>query len=330
MFLAPLNYDQFFKKVFSDLEIAKAFLQDFLEVKITSIEVMPERYRLTDDASIVEFDYRCKIDGKFVIIDMQQWRKQDIVHRFYLYHCLNTSLQLADLPLKRIYTDKKGKQRKVKDYSLLYPTITLVWLVDDCLGSDRNTITSFMQPEEISLFINDDELWCKEALEKIKTERENVLKIAKNATRGLEFLATNRLTFALQHNIARSITQNKAYAKWFLLAEKTRNSENTESDFKEFEEDDFNDTYLRIKKRISASGLSAEEADYLTTEAEEEAEFNRGVAGFRRDAREDGMIEGRKVGREEGIQEGLLQVAKKMKAEGMTSEAIAQCTGISL
>ena len=46
--------------------------------------------------------------------------------------------------------------------------------------------------------------------------------------------------------------------------------------------------------------------------------------------REEGIKKGREEGREEGIQEGLLQVAKKMKAEGMTSEAIAQCTGISL
>ena len=40
-YLAPLNYDRFFKKVFSDTKIAKRFLEDFFEFKIESIEVLP-------------------------------------------------------------------------------------------------------------------------------------------------------------------------------------------------------------------------------------------------------------------------------------------------
>ncbi len=34
MYVAPLNYDRYFKKVFSDEKIATAFLQDFLDVEI--------------------------------------------------------------------------------------------------------------------------------------------------------------------------------------------------------------------------------------------------------------------------------------------------------
>jgi len=30
MYLAPLNYDRFFRKIFKDDAIAKAFLEDFL------------------------------------------------------------------------------------------------------------------------------------------------------------------------------------------------------------------------------------------------------------------------------------------------------------
>ncbi len=37
MYLAPLNYDRFFKKVFSDIKIAKKFLEDFLGVDIEEI-----------------------------------------------------------------------------------------------------------------------------------------------------------------------------------------------------------------------------------------------------------------------------------------------------
>ena len=39
MYLAPLNYDRYFKKVFSDLKIAKYFLQDFFDIEIESREV---------------------------------------------------------------------------------------------------------------------------------------------------------------------------------------------------------------------------------------------------------------------------------------------------
>lgn len=100
MFVAPLNYDRFFKKVFSDLNIAKAFLEDFLDIKIESITKLDNKHSVTDDATIVEFDYRCKIEGNYVIIDMQQWYKKDIVQRFYVYHSLNTVLQLEDMPSK--------------------------------------------------------------------------------------------------------------------------------------------------------------------------------------------------------------------------------------
>ena len=86
MYLAPLNYDRFFKKVFKDPAIAKEFLEDFLDVTISDIEKLDEKHRVTDDASVVEFDYRCKVDVKFVIIAMPQWYKADIIKRFYLYH----------------------------------------------------------------------------------------------------------------------------------------------------------------------------------------------------------------------------------------------------
>ena len=34
MYLAPLNYDRYFKKVFSETRIAKRFLEDFFDVEI--------------------------------------------------------------------------------------------------------------------------------------------------------------------------------------------------------------------------------------------------------------------------------------------------------
>lgn len=100
MYLAPLNYDRFFKKVFSETRIAQRFLEDFFDVTIESIEPLPNRHKVTDDSTAVEFDFRCKMNGQYVIVDMQQWYKPDYVKRFYVYHCINSALQLENMPLR--------------------------------------------------------------------------------------------------------------------------------------------------------------------------------------------------------------------------------------
>lgn len=109
-YLAPLNYDRFFKKIFKDPKIAKAFLEDFLDTKIDSIKKLDETHRVTDKSQVIEFDYRCKIGDKYVIIDMQQWYKPDVTQRFYVYHSSNTALQLEDLKTKIISISTKNKE----------------------------------------------------------------------------------------------------------------------------------------------------------------------------------------------------------------------------
>ena len=144
MYLAPLNYDRYFRKVFSDLEISKQFLNDFLDVEIQSIEMLDTVHKLTDNSVYVEFDFRCKIDNKFVIIDMQQWYKSDVVKRFYIYHCANSVLQLEHLLLKEpsLETSEAIEKRRLRGYSyhIIEPVITLIWMVDDSLGfEDRKS-----------------------------------------------------------------------------------------------------------------------------------------------------------------------------------------------
>ena len=120
-YLAPLNYDRYFKKVFSDLKIAKRFLEDFLDIKIQEIEAKPTERYLTDDARYVELDFRCKIDNHYIIIEMQQWYKPDIIQRFYLYDALNTGLQLESLETKTIeLPNNKVKDIKLILFQLLY------------------------------------------------------------------------------------------------------------------------------------------------------------------------------------------------------------------
>ena len=49
MYLAPLNYDRNFKKVFSETRIAKRFLEDFFDVEISEMELLPFKHKITDD-----------------------------------------------------------------------------------------------------------------------------------------------------------------------------------------------------------------------------------------------------------------------------------------
>jgi hypothetical protein len=70
MYVASLNLDLFFKKVFSNKKIAKKFLEDILNVQISDIKILSTDYRISDDAVIVKFDFRCKIQGKYMVIEM--------------------------------------------------------------------------------------------------------------------------------------------------------------------------------------------------------------------------------------------------------------------
>jgi hypothetical protein len=124
VYLAPLNYERFFRKIFSDLETAQSFLQDFLDIKILEIQPLKEKHRLSDDSKVVEFDFRCRTEHGTFIVDMQQWYKADLVHRFYVYHCLNTGLQLEDLRYKSLEQNQLDKsEHRLIDYSEIEPAI---------------------------------------------------------------------------------------------------------------------------------------------------------------------------------------------------------------
>jgi len=62
---------------------------------------MTVQHKFTDDAAAVEFDFRCKIDDQFVIIDMQQWFKSDVVQ-------WNTTKPLTISKQNRIYAKGNG------------------------------------------------------------------------------------------------------------------------------------------------------------------------------------------------------------------------------
>lgn len=97
-----------------------------------------------------------------MIIDMQQWYKPDIVQRFYLYHALNSGLQLEQLPKERLLIDRlTRKLKKVKDYRALEPVLTLVWLVDETLRLEENYVAYTLRPEWVRDVIKNERLWYK-------------------------------------------------------------------------------------------------------------------------------------------------------------------------
>lgn len=267
-YLAPLNYDRFFKKVFSDLVIAQRFLEDFLSVKIENIELMGLSYKITDDAVAIEFDYRCLIDGQYVVIDMQQWYKTDIVKRFYVYFALNSVLQLENIPLKSL---DLGDERKheTKNYNNIVPAITLIWIVDETLKFKEDFIAYTVLPEQSATFIRDEDIWAKKNWRTLKKEHHRVLKILKNDAKDLDFLSKNRLIYAFQKNIVKNKKYSK-YLKWFEFAEKTRNPENKKEDFVTYEKDEI---FMAVINRIRTDNLKSEEFQYI----EDFEEFRRQV-----------------------------------------------------
>ncbi len=337
MFLAPLNYDRFFRKVFSDTNIAKAFLEDFLDVTIEEITKLDDKYRVTDDASTVEFDFRCKINGAYVIIDMQQWYKRDIGKRFYLYHAVNTGLQLEKLPQKKIIIDTLNHTR-TKDYSHLEPVITLIWLSVDTFGFKENYVSYALAPEIVVEFLRNEELWRSPNILKLLEERARVLDVMNNKKKDLDFLAKNRLIFVLQGNIAGNKTHAR-YARWFTFAEKSKNEENKEADFKEYMNDViFKEIIYRLDKRE----LKPEDIEYMDREKKYWLEIIQAERGIFEEGREEGkkegieegkkkgIEEGKKEGKKEGIEEEKCNIARNLKLQHIGYDVIANVTGLSI
>jgi hypothetical protein len=301
MYLAPLNYDRYFKKVFKETEIAKKFLEDFFDITIESIELLTHKHKITDDSVAVEFDFRCKIKGHHIIIDMQQWYKPDIVNRFYVYHTINSALQLEEMPNKNIFINE-DVTKETKDYTKLQPVITLIWLVDDTLNFTEDYIAYNMTPEIVSDFISNEKLWLEKDIQKIIKEREIAINQLNNDTKNLSFLQKNRLIWAFQKNIVKNEKFTK-YKAWFELAEKTRNKLNSKSDFIQFEQDKI---FTEIIRRISKEVLTDEDIQYI----ENRENFWEGVKRY-----------------EEGIKnENNLEVIKKLLKKGYSNDIIKDVT----
>jgi Helicobacter pylori protein of unknown function (DUF874) len=270
MFVASLNLDLFFKKVFSNKRVAKKFLEDLLGVKITEIELLTVDNKLTDDSVFVKFDFRCKIEGQYVVIEMQQRYKVDVIKRFYMYHAVSTTLQLETL--KPITLRKpNGETYTEKNYSGLEPVITLIWMVDDMLGFEEDFIVYSTLPEVARDFITDAKLWQK-PLDDILEERKQMLHILGNKTKGLDFLAQNRLIYIFQKNIVKNKRIDLPYYKWFDFASMSRNPNNKEEDFIQYIKDK---DMAELINRLRKDKLSPDEFKYVSDYPKHELYWER-------------------------------------------------------
>ena len=250
MYLAPLNYDRYFKKVFSDISIAKRFLEDFLDITILELTPLSDTKNITDNARTVEFDFRCKTSEGNYIIEMQQWYKRDVVQRFYVYHAVGAALQLEDMPKKSIPL-QSGESRKVRDYSELIPTITIIWMVHDTLGFTDDLISYVLTPEYISDFIKDAQVWQTAKCEELISKRERLFKILSNNEKNIDFLSQNKLIYAFQKNIVKN-KKYKKYFAWFELAEKTLKKISEKFEFAKYEQDEIlREVIRKLKKELS-------------------------------------------------------------------------------
>ncbi len=320
MYLAPLNYDRYFKKVFSDIRIAKRFLEDFFDFTIDELEVLPTRHKITDNATAVEFDFRCKIKDKFIIIDMQQWFKTDIVKRFYMYHSMNTVLQLEKMPDKSINLED-DKKRDVKDYNNLVPVITLIWLADDNLNFTEDFVSYTMTSETVNDFIRNKNLWKDDNIIELIREREKCLETINNKTKKLDFLQQNKLIYAFQPNIVKNKKYNK-YLPWFELAEKTKNKLNEKGWFDEYLKDEI---FTEIIKRINTKSFKQSDWEYI----DNYEKFAEQVKRFEKVFIEEGMEKGMEKGIKQGIEQGMEQGAINCIKEGFNNETIIKITGLT-
>ncbi|MFN0203606.1 MAG: hypothetical protein ACKVTZ_18920 [Bacteroidia bacterium] len=322
MYLAPLNYDLFFRKVFSHLHITKAFLEDFLETEVEEIELLPTSHFLTDTSAKMTFDFRCKIKGKYIVIEMQQWYKQDVIKHFYLYHCASTVLQLEYLKSKRLVPKNEENKTRDYDYKHIVPVLTLIWMASDQLEYDGNFATFIMNHEEATSFLEDDTFWDKASKPKLLEKRREVLKLLRNEHKEISFLKQNRLVFMFQKNIVKSINTKKRYKKWFDFAAKTLNQENEASDFEDFTD---SKVFKDIMRLIGKDYLNDEEMYYLETEDETKEMHQRYLDGVR----EDAIAEGLEMGIEKGIEKGIETMVLSFHKQGVAMEVICAATHLS-
>ena len=151
-----------------------------------------------------------------------------------------------------------------------------------------------------------------------------------NTAKELDFLPQNRLIYAFQKNIVKNKKYSK-YFKWFDLAEKTANKNNTKEDFVLYEKDE---VLMKVIRRINMETLKPYESDYIDDYNETLKEIELWNKTMRDEGMREGKIEGKILGKIEGKIEGKEEtielVVISAHEEGLTPPIIATITKLPI
>ncbi|MEM9888065.1 MAG: hypothetical protein AAF849_19370, partial [Bacteroidota bacterium] len=182
---------------------------------------------------------------------------------------------------------------------------TLVWMVDDGLKFNRDYTAYTFLPNVLLNFLQDEPLWEKEDCDPIIERRAEILEVVNNDAKNLPFLRENQLIFAFQNYIIKNEeSKSKKYARWFEFAAKTRDSENKEEDFKEFEADP---VFAELIRKLSHKSLDSSDWDYIRYYDEMLGVMEAKV----RDSRKEGKQEGEQIGKIKASVEFAVNFIKK-------------------
>jgi hypothetical protein len=145
-------------------------------------------------------------------------------------------------------------------------------------------------------------LWNEKDIDKILEARKNILTLLDNKTKNLDFLPENKLTLAFQKKIILNNRYSK-YFKWFDIAEKSRNKNNTKKDFALYEKDKI---LMAVMQRIRKDTLKSKDYSYIK---DLDGSYERGV--------ELGLLAGIEKGIEQGIEKGIEQGIEKGIKQGI-------------
>lgn len=134
MQVAPLRYDVIFKKAFSDVEVFKAFVKDFLNVDLNISQVETEKKFIPPVGNVdSRFDLYAEDLENRVIVDIQHRRYDDHYDRFLHYHCAALLEQVSH----------------AKNYS---PALTVLTIVVSTSGSKEDVAIAEINFDPVELF----------------------------------------------------------------------------------------------------------------------------------------------------------------------------------
>ena len=156
-------------------------------------------------------------------------------------------------------------------------------------------------------------IWQKASLEELQKNRNFLLELGRNDTKGLSFLQQNQLIFAFQRNILKN-KKNKKYVRWFDFAKKSMNKRNQKVDFVPKLRDEKDDIFKKIIQLLKKEDMNPIELN-LAEEIEKEVAIE--VEAMRYEIEKEVAIEKEALRHEyereleEAVQEAVLEAVQK-------------------